>query len=92
MPTGEAAPLYVSEISFVFYPSESLVGGKLKLSELPIREGSHTSVESVLGNSPHLERESYRVLREAFLRRGVHGGSPCQVGAIQVGGQGYHKN
>ena len=84
--------MYVSEISFVFYPSESLVGGKLKLSELPLSEGPHTSVESVLGNSPHLERKSYRVFGEAFLRLGLHGRSACQVGAIQVGGQGYHKN
>ncbi len=81
-----------SEIGLVFYPSESLVGGKLKLSELPLREGPHTSVESVFGNSPHLERESYRIFRKTFLRRGLHGRSPCQVGAIQVGGQGYHKN
>jgi len=82
----------VSEISLVFYPSESLVGGKLKLSELLLREGSHSSIESVLWNSPHLERESYRVFREAFLRRGLYDRSPCQVGAIQVGRQGYHEN
>jgi len=78
--------LHVSEISLVFYPSESLVSGKLKLSELLLREGSHSSVESVLWYSPHLERERYRVFREAFLRRGMHGRRPCQVSAIQVGG------
>ncbi len=84
--------LHVSEIGLVFYPSESLVGGKLKLSELLLREGSHATVESVLWYSPHLERESYRVFREAFLRRGMYGRGPRQVGSVQVGGQGYHEN
>jgi len=84
--------LHVSEIGRVFDPSESLVGGQLKLSELRLSEDTHSRVESGLRNSPHLESESYRVFRETVYRRSVHGRCPCQVGAIQVGGQWYHEN
>ena len=92
MPRAEAPKRCTSEIGLVLYPSESLISCQLKLSELRLGEGTHSSIESGLRNSPHLERESYRVFRETVLRRSVYGRRPCQIGAIQVGGQWYHKN
>lgn len=67
--------------------SEGFVGCQLELSDLLLRKGTDSGIESVLRHSPHLESESHRVFRKALLRRSLYNRRSCQIGSVQVGGQ-----